>query len=240
MRYKIELSYIGTHFGGWQIQNNAPSVQETLQKVLGAICDEPIDLVGCGRTDSGVHASQFFAHFDTHKPIPSNIPHRVNRLLPNEIAVISCEICEPNFHARYSAIQREYQYHICSQKNPFTANTCWWTAKTPNVVKMNACATILLGEHPFTSFCKGEIPNGNPLCTIYKAEWICTDTGYTFTIISNRFLRNMVRSLVGFLLEVGLETMSKEEFTHIFMKAERAENGHSVPAEGLCLSRVVY
>jgi tRNA pseudouridine38-40 synthase len=240
MRYKIELAYNGTRYAGWQIQPNAPTIQEAIDKALSTICNQPIETMGCGRTDAGVHAKFFVAHFDGPETLPTDLAHRLNKMLPSDIHIMSTSICKPDFHARFDATLREYEYHIQPKKDPFAPNTFWWTAQVFDLTSMNQCAAMLVGERSFIAFCKGDAPNNNPNCTVFKAYWQSTDRGYVFTIQANRFLRNMVRAIVGTLLEVGMGKMSVSDFQHILVKGNRSDAGASVPAEGLYLTQVTY
>lgn len=240
MRYKIELAYHGSNYAGWQIQPNAPTVQATIDKALSTICNQPIETMGCGRTDSGVHAKFFVAHFDGPNALPNDIAHRLNKMIPSDIHVLGVAACHPEFHARFDATLREYEYHIQAKKDPFAPNTFWWYAQNLDVQAMNQCAAMLLGEKSFLAFCKGEAPNNNPVCTVYLAQWQSSDHGYIFTIQANRFLRNMVRAIVGTLIDVGLGKLSVPEFKQILDTGNRSDAGASVPAEGLYLTRVTY
>ena len=240
MRYKIELAYDGTLFGGWQVQNNAITVQGEIDKALSQVCNQPIETMGCGRTDAGVHASYFVAHFDGPDTIPGDLDIRLNKMLPNSIGIKQITATSEDFHARFSAIRREYHYHIHRSKNPFNANTSWWLSTELNVAAMNQCASTLIGKHAFQAFCKGEIPNNNPVCEVFIAEWTTTEAGYTFKIQANRFLRNMVRALVGTMVEVGQGKISPANFEAIFAGGSRSEAGASAPAQGLHLTDVKY
>lgn len=240
MRYRIELAYNGTRFGGWQIQPNAPTIQQAVQIALSQICNQNVELLGCGRTDAGVHASQFFAHFDTDHTIPIDIAHRLNKMLSSDISVADILPVESDFHSRFNATYRKYQYHIAFDKNPFQSETAWWFNQSLNLYKMNECATMLIGTHSFGSFCKGETPNGNFNCTVFESRWEKTETEYIFSIAANRFLRSMVRAIVGTLVDVGLEKINALEFTSIFKAGNRSDAGHSAPPQGLFLTQVRY
>ena len=240
MRYQIELAYEGTHFGGWQVQNNTITVQGEIDKALSQVCNQTIETMGCGRTDAGVHASYFVAHFDGPENIPIDLDIRLNKMLPNSIGIKKITAVNEDFHARFSATRREYHYHIHRSKNPFTTNISWWLGTELNVAAMNQCAVAIIGKHPFQAFCKGEIPNGNPMCEVFIAEWTITEAGYTFQIQANRFLRNMVRALVGTMVEVGQGKISPANFEAIFMGGSRSEAGASAPAQGLHLTDVKY
>lgn len=240
MRYKIELAYNGTRYAGWQIQPNAPTVQEAIDKALSTLCNQPIETMGCGRTDTGVHAKYFVAHFDGPETLPTDLAHRLNRMVSEDIRILSANPCDPTFHARFDATLREYEYHIRAQKDPFAPKTFWWNAQELHVDAMNHCANMLVGEHNFSAFLKGEAPNNNPLCTVFLARWSKTTESLVFTIQANRFLRNMVRAIVGTLIEVGQGKMSSNEFKSILDHGSRSDAGASAPAEGLFLTKVVY
>ena len=240
MRYKIELAYNGSNYAGWQIQPNAPTVQDALDRALSTIANTPIETMGCGRTDAGVHAKYFVAHFDGPENLPADLGHRLNKMLPADIKIFAVAPCADDFHARFDATLREYEYHIQDGKDPFAPKTFWWYAHSLNIEAMNHCAALLVGQHDFSAFCKGEAPNNNPLCTVFKAEWTTMGNGYCFTIQANRFLRNMVRAIVGTLVDVGLDKISVGEFQQIFAKGNRSDAGNSVPAEGLFLTKVEY
>lgn len=240
MRYKIELAYDGTHFGGWQVQNNAVTVQGEINKALSQICNQPIETMGCGRTDAGVHASYFIAHFDGPENIPHDLAIRLNKMLPSGIGIQKITTVSEDFHARFSAVRREYQYHINRSKNPFNGNFSLWLTAELDLEAMNKCAQAIIGNHGFQAFCKGEIPNENPNCDVNFACWEATKTGYTFKIQANRFLRNMVRALVGTMIEVGQGKISSADFEAIFLGGSRSEAGASAPAQGLHLTDVKY
>lgn len=240
MRYKIELAYDGTHFGGWQIQPNTPTIQAAIDQALCQVCNTPIETMGCGRTDAGVHANYFVAHFDGPEQIPEGLTHRLNKMLPASIVIFSIEPIHATFHARFDATIREYEYHICSNKNPFSADFTWTMPHALDLVKMNRCANQMIGKKLFGAFCKGEIPNNNPQCNVYIAEWKKTDLGYCFTIQANRFLRNMVRAIVGTLVDVGNGKITESQFQSIFESNNRNNVAHAAPASGLFLTKVEY
>ena len=240
MRYKIELAYEGTCFGGWQVQNNTITVQGEINKALSEVCNQTIETMGCGRTDAGVHAVYFVAHFDGPDNIPIDLDIRLNKMLPNSIGIKKITAVNEDFHARFSALRREYHYHIHRTKNPFTANFSLWLTAELDLEAMNQCAQAIIGNHGFQAFCKGEIPNDNPNCDVNFSCWEATETGYTFKIQANRFLRNMVRALVGTMIEVGQGKISSADFKQIFAGGSRSEAGASAPAQGLHLTDVKY
>lgn len=240
MRYKIELAYDGTPFGGWQVQNNTVTVQGEINKALSQICNQTIESMGCGRTDAGVHASYFVAHFDGPENVPQDLAIRLNKMLPYSIVIQRITAVSDDFHARFSAVRREYHYYINRNKNPFNAHFSLWLNAELDIEAMNECAEAIVGNHGFGAFCKGEIPNDNPNCDVHFARWAATETGYTFTIQANRFLRNMVRALVGTMIEVGQGKITSADFEQIFRQGSRSEAGASAPAQGLHLTDVKY
>lgn len=241
-RYRLNLQYLGSNYCGWQIQQNGITVQQVLQEKLSQLCNSPVELVGCGRTDSGVHARRFTAHFDFDGEIPTDLAYRINKMLPNDISVFDCQAISPEFHARFSAIRRSYEYYIHLEKNAFLSQTSWWNPQlaSADIDLANQAASWMIGTHPFSAFCKGEIPNNNPLCEVFEANWSQTECGWVFRITANRFLRNMVRATVGTLLDVAQKRSSMEEFRSLLMGGNRSDAGNSVPACGLFLTEVHY
>lgn len=243
VRYFIELSFNGKDFVGWQIQLNGISVQEVLNKALSTIFREKIETVGCGRTDTGVHASYFVAHFDAENPYSIEISraiYKLNRILPYSIAVSSISEVASTTHARFDAIERTYRYVISTKKNPFLTNLAYHYSLPLDIDKMNIAAALLLTITDFTSFAKLHSDNKTNLCKVVKAEWSQEDDTLVFTITANRFLRNMVRAVVGTLIDIGLGKYGPEEILQIAEAGSRSVAGFSVPAEGLFLSNIVY
>lgn len=241
LRYFIELSYKGTQYHGWQIQPDANSVQEEINKAISTILQEEITVVGAGRTDAGVHASQMFAHFDSEKELTQDFPYKFNAILPNDIVIYSVEKVANEKHARFDAVKRSYEYHIWLGRNPFTLETAWQLhQKELDVEKMNEAAKILLEYEDFESFSKVKTDVRTFNCTVTKACWKREDKQLTFHISANRFLRNMVRAIVGTLVEVGLGKKSVEDFRKVIESKKRSEAGLSVPAHGLFLTEVSY
>ncbi len=241
-RWFIELSYNGAAFSGWQSQLNAPAVQQTIEEALSLVFKKPIDLLGCGRTDSGVHAKSFFAHFDTEVSFePIALVFRLNSILKNDIGI--SRICSVNnkLHARFDATLRVYKYFVLFEKNPFEIPFSHYIYGTkPDIEKMNEAAHLLLGKHDFSSFEKIGSDNSTSICIVSHAEWTKTESGTVFEISANRFLRNMVRAIVGTLLDVGLEDISLEEFKTIIKNKDRSQAGASAPAKGLFLWDITY
>jgi tRNA pseudouridine38-40 synthase len=241
LRYFIELSYKGTNYHGWQIQPDASSVQEEITKALATILQEKILLVGAGRTDAGVHASQMFAHVDTVKKLTDDYVHKLNAILPNDIVIKSIKEVSDETHARFDAVSRTYEYRILLGRDPFLLETTWQLhQKNLQIEKMNEAANLLFKYEDFESFSKVKTDVNTFNCTIMKAVWILEDKHLIFHIKANRFLRNMVRAIVGTLLEVGLGKKTVEDFRKIIESKKRSEAGLSVPAKGLFLTEVCY
>lgn len=241
-RYFMELAYNGTHFHGWQMQDNASSIQQEITEKLSTILQRTTPITGCGRTDAGVHASQFFAHFDAESlPVAhATLAHKLNTMLPASIAVYRIQQVTTDAHARFHATKRSYHYYIAKRKDPFRANWSYKFSVPLNLRAMNKCSELLLGEHDFGCFCKANADNHTDICTVYNAQWEENEHTITFHITANRFLRNMVRAIVGTLLDVGQGRTSMEEFQSILRSKDRARAGRSAPAHGLFLSHVQY
>ena len=241
MRYFIEFAYKGTNYHGWQFQPNATSVQETLSKAISTILHSDIELVGAGRTDTGVHAKQMFAHFDSTITIDNNLyVHKLNSFLPKDIAVVAIHHVADDAHARFDATKRTYEYHIHSQKNVFENHSSWYCQKKLNVNLMNDACKILFNHSDFKCFSKVHTDVSTFNCTIYEANWIHENNKIVFTIAADRFLRNMVRAIVGTMINIGLEKVSLQEFEEIINSRDRKKAGFSVPAHGLYLTKVAY
>ena len=240
MRYFIELSYNGTNYHGWQKQLNANSVQEELIKCLSILLKEKVELIGAGRTDSGVHAEQMFAHFDTHISIDSKkLIRKSNSFLPNDILVKRIFKVKEDTHARFTAIARTYQYFVSTKKNIFNQNL-HLVFKDLDVERMNDACQNLLGDQDFTSFSKVNTDTSTNNCDITYAQWKHEGDNFIFTISANRFLRNMVRSIVGTLIDVGTRKIEVMEIKKIIEKKDRCEAGVSVPAKALFLTEIKY
>ncbi len=241
-RYFTELSYNGENYCGWQKQPNAPSVQnvieETLTKLNG---NETIEIVGCGRTDAGVHAQEYFVHFDLDKEIDAkNWAYKLNKMLPKDIAIHAIFPVSDELHARFSAEKRTYRYFIHQTKNPFRSNLSWYYPQKLDLTQMNKAAEKLIGTKDFTSFSKLHSDVKSNICSVYNAQWNEDENGIYFEISANRFLRNMVRSIVGTLMEVGLGKQNSS-FIEIVLNAQnRQEAAVSVPAHGLYLWKIEY
>lgn len=241
-RYFIELAYKGTGFHGWQVQPNASSVQECLEKALSVITRESISLTGAGRTDTGVHASYFVAHFDSEKANlhHPDFTHKLNSFLNPNLVIFGLTQVQPDAHARFDALSRTYQYHLNLRKDPFALETSWYFFRQPDLLAMNEACRVLFEYTDFTSFSKLHTDVKTNNCLIYKAEWTQVGANITFTVKADRFLRNMVRALVGTILEVGLGKINLSEFRTIIEKKDRGAAGLSVPAHGLFLTDIDY
>ncbi|WP_207422282.1 tRNA pseudouridine(38-40) synthase TruA [Desertivirga brevis] len=242
-RYFIELAYNGTAYHGWQVQPNATSVQELLDKALSIFFRQKIETVGCGRTDTGVHATQFFAHFDLVDKIISleqKEINGINALLPFDIAVFRFIKVGGDSHARFDATSRSYQYHIHQEKNPFKHNHSWLVKDDLDIEEMNKAAKILFQYIDFSCFSKSNTQVFTNNCKIIRAEWERTSNGYVFHISADRFLRNMVRAIVGTLLEIGRDKLVVEDLHTIIKSKSRSNAGTSVPACGLYLTSICY
>ena len=240
MRYFIQFSYNGTNYHGWQKQPNASTVQEQLTKCMSVLLKEELELMGAGRTDSGVHAHQMFAHFDTSSIFNSDkIVAKLNSFLPNDILVLSLYKVKEDTHARFTATARTYQYFV-STKNDIFNNNLHLVFKDLDLDKMNAACTYLMGEQDFTSFSKLNTDTFTNNCHITKAVWTKERDTFVFTISANRFLRNMVRSVVGTLLDVGTGKIQVDTVKQIIEKKDRGAAGTSVPAKALFLTEIKY
>jgi tRNA pseudouridine38-40 synthase len=240
MRYFLQLSYHGKNYSGWQRQENAVSVQQILEENLSKIYASPIEIVGCGRTDAGVHAQDYFAHFDTEKNIPDSFLYRINSMLPDDIAIHDFFQVKPDLHARFDAKSRTYKYFIHFKKNPFLEEQSYLFNQQPDIEKMNHCIQQLFGEHDFSTFEKKGSDNKTSVCTLENAYWEQTETGLAFTIKANRFLRNMVRRITAALLLVGVGKMNEQDIVNAVLNKESLEVKLAVPAKGLFLWKIEY
>lgn len=271
-RYFIELAYDGTNYHGWQIQQNAVSVQEVLNKALATIFRQSIETTGCGRTDTGVHAKEFFAHFDVekegghglliidhskkgegismasalnHEPstMNSQLKNRVrglNSILPPDIAIKNIIPVHADAHARFDATLRSYQYHVHFNKDPFLQGGSWMVRDVPDIDLMNQAAAMMMDYIDFSCFSKSNTQVKTNNCKISRAEWVITEQGMVFHISADRFLRNMVRAIVGTLMMVGKHEIPPETVKDIIESKNRSNAGMSVPACGLYLTEVRY
>ena len=253
MRFFITLSYDGTRYHGWQIQPNGDSIQQQLQEALSTLLRQPIEVVGAGRTDTGVHARMMVAHFEAPHPllggeivncqlsIVNDLAYKLNKLLPQDIAVQEVRQVPDDMHARFSATSRTYHYFIHTHKDPFLCAYSWQIPYKLDFERMNEAAQVLLEYKDFTSFSKVNTDTKTNLCDIKEAYWTEVAPGqWRFTITANRFLRNMVRAIVGTLVEVGRGRISIEDVRRIIEAKNRCQAGESVPAKGLFLVDIKY
>ena len=241
MRYFIQFAYNGTYYHGWQFQPNAISVQETLNKVFSTLLNHEIDIMGAGRTDTGVHASQMYGHFDSDLVIDiSKFIHKANSFLPKDIVIYSIIPVHDNAHARFDATSRTYQYHISTFKNAFNCELSWYTPKDLDLEAMNNAAKLLLNFTDFQCFSKVNTDVNTFNCKITEAFWTKEKEILIFTITADRFLRNMVRAIVGTLVNMGLKKITIQDFIKIIESKNRENAGFSVPAKGLFLTNIDY
>jgi tRNA pseudouridine38-40 synthase len=251
------MAYSGEGLCGWQRQQNAVSVQQLLEEALGVLLQREIAVVGCGRTDTGVNASKYFAHFDIAAEGSADscamaafiscaadkekFLYRLNAILPKEIVVFDIYEVQPDMHARFSAISRSYKYYVHTEKNPFIDKYSYLIHFSPDMEAINTACKYLLTQNDFTSFAKLHSDNKNNLCTLTEARIENFESGrFVFTFTANRFLRNMVRALVGTLLELGCGKISQEQLRNIVEAKDRSAAGVSVPAKALFLTDVKY
>ena len=242
-RYFVTLSYDGTRYHGWQIQPNGVSVQERLQEALSTLLRKPVTVTGAGRTDAGVHARMMVAHFDWEGDAIDGrqLVYKLNRLLPFDIAVSKVEGVSMEMHARFSATSRMYRYYIHTMKDPFQRAYSCEIHYPLDFSKMNEAAQVLMTYEDFGAFCKSGADVKTTLCQVTKAEWVQTSpTTWYFEIRANRFLRNMVRAVVGTLIEVGRGRLSLDDFKRVIEGKQRSDAGESMPGNALFLEDVVY
>lgn len=240
MRYFLELAYFGKAYHGWQRQPSARSVQEVVEKAVSTLLQETIEIVGAGRTDAGVHARQLFAHFDTESKLPEELVFRLNSFLPKDVAVLDLFPVKPEAHARFDATARSYEYHLVRKKDVFATHTAYWIRKELDVKKMNEAAKILMEYSNFKCFSRSRTDVRTYNCVITSAYWEQMDQKLVFHISADRFLRNMVRAIVGTLLEIGLGKLDVQAMHDIIKSENRSEAGASVPAHGLFLTKIEY
>jgi tRNA pseudouridine38-40 synthase len=244
VRYFITLSYLGTHYNGWQRQPNASSVQQTLEEAMTTICRKPIELLGCGRTDTGVHAKHYVAHFDWEDDLPINFVFRLNGVLPYDIAVQDVVQVAATAHARFDAISRSYEYYLCAQKSPFTKDTVAFYPhfRQTDWEKVQAAATLLLDYQEFAPFCKSNHDALTMRCALTQSEWhVNQNTGEAVYYISgNRFLRGMVRLIVGASLHIGLGKLTMDDLCEAMEHQKPLPKPQSAFPQGLFLTNIIY
>lgn len=242
-RYFIELAFNGSAYHGWQVQKNAVSVQEVLNKALSILLRQDVETVGCGRTDTGVHAKQLYVHLDVAVELDimgAKWQHSLNSLLPKDIVAKRIIPVASQAHARFDATKRSYEYHIHQEKNPFLEGFSWLLPEQLDLEQMNQAGQILLGRQDFSCFSKSHTQTHTNICTISRAKWVRTAMGLVFHVSADRFLRNMVRAIVGTLIRVGYREIQPTALYQILESKNRAHAGTSVPACGLYLSEVIY
>lgn len=241
-RYFIHLAYNGTAYCGWQTQPDLPTVQLTLEQTLSTLLRQPIAVVGCGRTDTGVHASDFYAHFDSaeYGMRSSELVFKLNNMLPPDIAIFDIFLVADNAHARFDATARTYQYHVSDRRLPFRQGLYTRIWFQPDIDLMNRAAEVLMEYDDFTSFAKLHTQVKTNICHLTAAHWDRVGDEWVFTIRSNRFLRNMVRSVTGTLLDVGRGKLTIDGLRQIIERKDRCAAGVSMPACGLFLTKVEY
>lgn len=241
-RYFITFAYDGTAYHGWQIQPNGDSVQEELQKALSTILRETIEVVGAGRTDTGVHARRMTAHFETEADFDcAQLAYKLNRLVPRDIAIYDVYPVDADMHARFSATLRTYHYYIHTRKNPFLRHYSCELHYQLDFDLMNQAAARLLAVDDFGAFCKAHADVKTTLCNVTEAVWVRdSDDAWHFRISANRFLRNMVRAVVGTLIEVGRHRMTLQQFDEVVASGSRSNAGESMPGNALFLEDVKY
>lgn len=241
MRYFIHLAYNGANYCGWQTQPELPTVQLTLEQALTTLLRHPTAIVGCGRTDTGVHASDFYAHFNATDEVDTRqLTFKLNSFLPDDIAIYEIFAVRDNAHARFDATARTYQYHVSDRRLPFKQGLYSRIYYRPNLELMNQGANLLMEYEDFTSFAKLHTQVKTNICHLNLAQWEEREDEWVFTIRSNRFLRNMVRSVTGTLLDVGRGKLSLDGLRQIIERKDRCAAGVSMPPQGLFLTRVEY
>lgn len=244
MRYFLKLSYHGKNYSGWQIQPHSESIQESIEKAIFTISREKIEITGCGRTDAGVHAREYFAHVDLENPLPEYFLNRLNKILPEDIAIAQLIEMPASAHARFDAIYRAYAYRITGKKNPFASDTTAFIYNFDmlNFDKMQEAAVLLLKYREFFPFCKSNNDANTMECDLFRSEWEW-DPVYkkaTYHIAANRFLRGMVRLIVGMCLNVGAGKLSLEKVEESLVAQNLLHPSSSAPAHGLALTEIRY
>lgn len=243
MRYFIHLSYDGSRYHGWQIQPNDISIEGEIERCLSTLLGVPVDIVGAGRTDAGVHARHMVAHFDVEEPVAdtSQLTYKLNRMLPPDIRIEKTESVPDDMHARFSAKWRTYHYYLSLKPTPFNRHYTWLCHYDLDFPLMNEAARMLMEYKDFACFCKSHTDVKTTLCDVVEAGWVKTgDSEWFFVIKANRFLRNMVRAVVGTLVEVGRHRMTLEQFRSVIEGKSRCQAGESMPANALFLEKIEY
>ncbi len=239
-RYFLHLAYDGTLYSGWQVQPEVVTVQSTLHQALGIFVKDLKAIIGCGRTDTGVHARDYYAHFDTRNDIPDELAYRLNAVLPKDIAVFSCFPVDGQLHARFHATERTYKYHVHFKKDPFRNAYSAYHKATLDIDAMNEAASYLLGAHDFSSFSKSQTQVSTNICEVFSAYWEPIPDGAVFHISANRFLRNMVRAIVGTMFLIGEHKLKPAVIKDIVTARDRNAAGKSAFPQGLFLHKIIY
>lgn len=239
-RYFLEVSYMGTRFSGFQVQDNAITVQGEVEKAIGVLLRQPIMLTGSSRTDAGVHAISNYFHFDVSVSLPETLPYRLNAILPSDISIRSLRKVHDQAHARFDAITRHYKYVIYQRKNPFLQDRGWFYPYPLNGDTLAETAKIILQTRDFTSFAKRNAQVHTHQCTILESRWYPTADGWNYEVIGNRFLRGMVRGLVGTMLQAGKEKINMQSFRNIIEVRDNTLADFTPPGKGLFLCEVKY
>ncbi len=243
-RYFLKMSYDGTAYHGWQVQPNGITVQEVIEQAMSVAFSEKTAVTSAGRTDTGVHAREMFAHFDLPHSLSAEelqkAVYKLNSLLPTDIAVAAVIPVHEEAHARFDALSRTYEYHIVTKKNPFLERYAWYWQGRLDVDVMSRASAHLIGRKDFQCFSKVQTDVNHFMCDVSLAEWHCVDDTLVFTITANRFLRNMVRAVVGTLFDVGRGKLAVEDLPAIIASGDRGRAGSSVPAKGLFLTKINY
>ena len=239
-RYFVKIAYNGSKYHGWQIQKGQVSVQQTINEHLSILLKEKMDCYGCGRTDAGVHARNYYLHFDTNAELNSWFFFKLNAFLPKDIRIIAAYRPDPLIHARWDALKRSYEYLVSSAKDPFMQGFSYQTNEKFDVELMNKACSILFEYNDFESFSKSNNNLNHYLCELFEVKWEFRDELLIFRISANRFVRGMVRLIVGTMLDVGRQKITLDEFRQIIESKDRTRAGVSVPACGLYLTDVVY
>ena len=242
MRYFIYFSFNGKLYHGWQKQKNSITIQQKIEESLSVLLKDKIEVIGAGRTDTGVHAKEMVAHFDFNKNFENskNFIFKLNQFLSNDISVKSLKSVKKNAHARFDAISRTYEYHISKEKDVFLNEYSYYLNYSLNNIKINEAIKIIINNNDFKCFTKSKTDVTNYLCNIIDSKWIEFDKKYVFEITANRFLRNMVRSIVGTMIEIGDGKIKFDKIKDIILSKDRSNAGYSVPAIGLSLINVEY
>lgn len=241
MNYCVRIAYDGTNYSGWQRQTNAITVQQVIEEALNKLIQEAIQIIGCGRTDTGVHAMSYYFNFKTQKDLPENILFKLNAMCPHAIAFYDIWEVPRDFHTRFEAKERSYQYFIHTKKDPFSHAYSLLFTHELDIERMNKACQLLIGKQDFTSFAKTHTEVNNFFCTVSKAHWHVNEgKQLVFEVTANRFLRNMVRAMVGTLLEVGMGRQDISFITDVINAKDRSAAGQSMPGHALYLSKITY